>query len=232
MSRSMLLFLVLLLLPFTGASADDARVPEIPFIQVLGEGSVSISPDLAVLDVGVLSQAVTAAAALRENSQAMGRLTGLLKAQGIAARDVQTRGFEVQPVYERPEHGAPHVAGYRVSNRVQVRVRDLERLGALLDAVVAEGANQVGGIVFQVAEPAPLLERARREAVSDARRQARVYAETAEVRLGRLLALEETGGPSPPLQALSMQRMEHAVPLAPGELTFRLQVRLRYEILQ
>lgn len=201
---------------------------------VVGTGEAAARPDIAEVQAGVVTEAASAREALTANNQAMSALHQTLSSFGIEERDIQTAGFNVFPVYAHDERGnkPPRIAAYRVENRVAVKVRDLKRLGELLDAVVSRGANTVQDIRFDVAEPEPLRDEARTDAVADARRKAELYAKAAGVALGRVLSLreEDVGMPPPrPYMARAMAA-EAAVPVAPGELTFEALVVITYEI--
>lgn len=210
--------------------AGTVWASEPAYIQVNGQARVAARPDMARVDLGVISEAQTARAALDQNNAAMRRLADTLKRQGIAERDIQTRHFDVTPVYDYGEdRQRERLRGYRVSNQVQVRVRELARLGPVLDAVIEVGANRVAGIGFDVQEPRALLERGRREAIEDARHRAQLYAEASGVRLGRLLRVEETAA-APPAPVRMMA--EQAVPIAEGEVELGVSLNVRYEIAQ
>jgi len=188
---------------------------------------------MAEVQVGVVTQAASAEDALKANNEAMERLMGALTARSIAEKDVQTSGFSIVPQYKYEPQGRhdPKIVGYQVSNQVHVRVRQLAALGPLLDAVVGKGANQVGGIHFAVAEPAPYLDDARRKAVADARRKAELYAGAAGVELGRVLLLDEAPHGPRPVGAQPMARAAGpAVPVAAGELEFHAGVTITYAL--
>ncbi len=144
---------------------------------VAGTGTVSAAPDMAEITTGVVTQAPTAAQALAANSQAMERLLQALGTLGIAARDIQTTNISVSPLRRQGRDGQPpEITGYEVTNQVRVKVRDLSRLGRVLDQQVGQGANLVYGIQFGRQEPAPLQDEARKRAMADARRKAELYA--------------------------------------------------------
>src|SRR5262249_43538113 len=140
------------------ARADDDR-PLVPSITVVGTGEASARPDMAHLQIGVVTQSASAGEALRSNNDAMDRLLKALAARDIAEKGGQTSNFSVPRQYRRGPHGQmePEIVGYQVSNQVHVKVRQLATLGAVLDEVVRKGANQVQGITFSVAEPQPIL---------------------------------------------------------------------------
>ena len=198
---------------------------------VAGEGVVAASPDTAWIDAGVTTQGATAADAMQANAVAMKQVLAALAELQIPDHDVQTRRLQLFPIYsKRTGAEAPRITGYRASNQVQVRVRDLSAVGSVLDRVSAAGANEIGNLRFEVADPAALLDRARSAAVADAQRKARLLAQEAGVALGELRELREGGTQAPP--PMPMARMEQAasVPIATGELEFRASVQLVYEL--
>jgi len=223
----------LVFLPALPASPVREPAEWMPSITVTGRGEVQSQPNLALVSVGVVTQAKTAGEALTQNNAAMKRLIDTLKARGVEARDVQTSSFSVFPQYQQDEQGRqlPRIIGYQVDNQVQVRVRQIDRLGQVLDELVQGGANQVHGIGFSIAETAPLLDRARTEAMENARQKAELLARAAGVRLGRPLMIQEGSAALPP--PMPMQRMmaaESAVPIASGELSLEAQVTVSYAI--
>ncbi len=186
--------------------------------------------------MGVVTEAATAAEALKRNNEAMSRLIALIRKRGIEDRDVQTTQFHVAPryKYDKAQQEPPKIAGYQVTNEVQVKVRDMTRLGAFLDETVSAGANQVRGVSFGVAEPARLTDEARRKAMADAQRRARVYAEAAGVKIGKPLKISEQAGGRPgPYPAARMEAAAvSSVPVAPGEQTFTVNVTVSYAIIE
>lgn len=211
-----------------------AHAVDTPSIVISGTGAVTASPDTGNLSAGVSTEAETAADAARANSAAMQRVLEALEAGGIAKKDVRTEHFQVHPVYGDPTPASrerPRITGYRVSNQVTVRVRDLDKVGAVLDAVMGAGANEIAGISFSLADPAPLLDEARKRALADARRKAELFAATAGVGLGRLLELSEDDGGMPgPMPRMAPMSAAESVPIATGEMEFSVTVRARYAI--
>lgn len=237
---SLLVFALALLFPAAGAQAQLVTAPEPRLLSVAGEGIVYGRPDLALITLGVVSEARTAGEALAANSQSMGGIINELKASGIDARDLQTANFSVEPIYSQPpqlqestEPFRPEIIGYRVRNDLVLRIRDLTRVGAILDQVVTLGANSVSGPTFTVADPAPLEDQARQLAVRDALRKASLYAGAASIQLGPIHRIDESYmQPPQPLQG-GMMRMEAAdasVPIESGELEFRAQVSISWTI--
>ncbi|WP_026869363.1 SIMPL domain-containing protein [Inquilinus limosus] len=208
-----------------------------PTLTMTGEGSASAAPDQALVTSGVTSEGKTAREAVEANSTAMGALIDAFKKAGIQPADLQTSGFSVQPRYAAPKEGsgdAPRIDGYEVRNQVTVRIRDLTKLGAILDTAVATGSNQIDGIGFGLADPAPVLDKAREAAVADAKRKAELIAKAAGVKLGRILAISEPGvepGPRPMMAAYAMEKAA-AVPVEAGESEFKARVTVTWEIAQ
>jgi uncharacterized protein YggE len=198
------------------------RAPIERTVTVTGTGTAQAAPDRAEIVAGVHSQADTASAALAANNEAANRLFKTLAELGIADRDRQTRNVNVGPVYEQPHPqrgGAPRIVGYQVTNQVRVVVRDLAKLGQLLDAVVKSGANRLDGIRFIVSDPAAATDQARRAAIEDAKRRAALYVETAGARLGRVLQISEAAVhvPRPVMMRAEAMAAAADVPVAPGE---------------
>lgn len=211
-----------------------------PMISVSAEGSATLAPDMAVTSLTVLSEAETARAALDANNATMEKVMAAMKAENIAERDLQTAGFSIQPrwLYPEPKDGQqvpPSIIGYQVQNTLSVRIRDLSRLGAILDASVTLGINQGGNIRFTNDNPDTAIEEARRDAVSRAMAKAQQLADAAGVQLGRIVQISEQTGsqPMPMMQAefsKSAMRSDAAVPMAAGENEYRVSVSINFEI--
>ena len=214
------------------AAADEPA----PAIAVTGTGRVHAAPDLARVSAGVVTEAARASDAVAANSAAMQKVMAALDAAGIEKKYVQTSRFDVSPVYADTPGGmrrAPEIAGYRAANQVSVEVRGVERVGAVLDALVGAGANELGGVSFEIAEPAPLLDEARKKAFADARRKAELYAREAGVALGRVQRVDETGGgpgPIPVAYARMEADMAAAPPVAPGQLELAVTVAVTWSL--
>lgn len=229
--------LVVLLTATLGSSAcapmgSPDGMPRRPAtVTVSGAGTVAAAPDLAKITIGVVTQALTGAQALAANSQAMERLLQALGGLGIAARDIQTTNISVSPLRRPGKDGQPpEITGYEVSNQVRVKVRDLARLGRVLDQQVGQGANLVYGIRFGLQEPAPRLDEARKLAMADARRRAELYATTAGLKLGRVVAVQEAGAASPRPEMAPRVMMSAAVPVVPGEQEIQASVIVTFTL--
>lgn len=202
-------------------------------IIVTGEASVETAPDMAMISLGVTTEAADAAAALAANTEATASVLDRLNAAGVEARDVQTSGLSLSPNWANNQStGTNSIVGFVASNQVTVRVRDLKALGGILDDVVRNGANTFNGLTFGLQDPDPVMDEARRAAVAEALRKARLYAEAAGVTLGPIAELSEQTGQMPPPIFARGAMMEAAVPIAEGELAIAAQVRVEFEIVE
>ena len=201
-------------------------------ISVTGEARISVPPDMARIDAGVISEARTAREASDANNAAMGKVLLALKGAGIDEKDYQTSRLSLQPVNSsnRPG-GLPAITGYRASNRVTIRLRDVTKVANVIDTLVGAGANDIGGINFMVSQASKLLDEAREQAVADARRKAEIYARAAGVTLGAPLSISEGGAPPPPIAFRRMAASApEAAPIAAGEETLQLSVSVVWAI--
>jgi len=201
-----------------------------PAISVTGEATVSVPPDMAVIDGGFTSEAKTARQASDANDAAMGKLLLALKAAAIDLKDIQTSQLSLQP-QNAPNHaGVPAIVGYRASNRVTIRLHDVTKVASVIDMLVGAGANDIGGINFMVSGASKLLDQARGQALADARRKAEIYATAAGVTLGSPLSISEQGYPGPmPLRRMSVA-MTAATPVVQGEETLQVSVAVSWAI--
>jgi uncharacterized protein YggE len=225
-----------LAVPFA-AVAEEVQKRE-AVIVVSGEGSSAIAPDMALVTLGVVSLEKTARGALDGNSKAMSGILAALKAGGIAAKDLQTSDFSIQPQYVYPDNNdggqkPPVLTGYQVSNMLTVRVRDLAKLGAVVDQTVTLGVNQGGEIRFVNDNPDKALEAARISAVKAAFAKARTIADAAGVKLGRVVEINENSSqpePQPLMRASMAKQAEDAVPVAAGENRYSVSVGVTFAI--
>lgn len=205
-------------------------------LTVEGRGVVEVAPDMAVITLGVTAEGKVAKEVLDLNSQHMEETLRVLADAGIEGRDVQTLNLSFNPLWTNRRNGGPEappeITGFQARNTVSVRVRDLSRLGLILDAVVSAGANEFQGLSFGLQSPEETRDEARRRAVADARRKAELYAEATGMDLGSLVSINEAadqGGPRP-MMAAEMARSARAVPIAEGELSVEAGVSIVYEL--
>lgn len=204
-----------------------------PMIAVTGEATINVAPDQAQLDAGVTTDAKTAREASDANNTAMGRVLLALQGAGVAEKDYQTSRLSLQPQYANNtgnRSGPNIVTGYRASNRVTVKLRDISKVAAVIDAMVAAGANDIGGINFVVSNASKLLDDARPRAIADARRKAEIYATAAGVALGTPLSITEGGFVSPMPMARKMSADFASASVAPGEETLHIAVSVSWII--
>jgi uncharacterized protein YggE len=222
-----------LALPLAARAADQ---PPVPQISVSGQGEAALAPDMAWLSLSIRREADTARAAMDDASKAAADVIAALKQAGVASRDLQTSGLNIEPRYVYPKDNdgtqQPKLVGYAVTNSLSVRVRDLARLGELIDSSVTLGVNQGAGISFDNDDPAAALTEARSRAVADAIAKARTLAEAAGVKLGRVLQISESSAPAPmPMQAKAFRAADAAsVPIEAGENTYHVDVNVSFEI--
>lgn len=197
-------------------------------LTVTGQGQTSAQPDMATITLGVSSRAETAAQAMSQNAETQGAIIETLKGAGIEARDIQTTGLNLSPMLDYSQDGTPpRLTGYAAQNSVTVRVRDIAGLGAVLDQLVASGANEIGNISFTREDMSAAEDEARAAAVKDARRRAGIMAEAAGMRLGPLLRLSDAPAerqPVPVMRAMGMAKGDAAAPIEAGELTVTANV--------
>jgi uncharacterized protein len=214
----------------TPSKADGGKL----YLEAVGE--ISGAPDLASLSAGVISQAATAKAALASNRKQMNAVFTALKAAGIKDKDMQTTGLNVSPVYAPYKQGVrtKRITGYRVSNQVRAIVRDLEGLGAAIDALVSAGANSIGGINFGLSDAKSAKDTARKAAIEQLLTKAKLYATSAGVQLGPILELREraSGGPVPQMKFARMAAVADAAPtpIAAGQVSTRITVSATFAI--
>ncbi|MGY3032543.1 uncharacterized protein YggE [Bradyrhizobium sp. USDA 4354] len=210
-----------------------ARADDFPSaITVSGEAMISAAPDLAHIDAGVATDAKTAKEASDANNAAMGKVLLALKGAGIAEKDYQTSRLSLQPQYgQNKSTGASPVVGFRASNRVTVKIRDVTKVAGIIDTLVSAGANDIGNISFEVTQASKLLDDAREQAVADARRKAEIYAKATGVTLGAPLNVSEGGGPVPLFKGrMAAAPMAAPAAVAPGEETLTVTVNVSWAI--
>jgi len=240
MIRTVLLASAALGLTALPAVAQVYSGERIPTISLTGTGDAMIDPDMAHVSAGVVTQAATAAEALRLNAAAMEAVFAELRGAGVEERDIQTSSVSINPVYApqtEDRADGPRIIAYRADNQVNVVVRDLDRLGPAIDALVEAGANNVGNVRFDREDPSAAEDEARREAIQGAMETARLYADAGGFRLGRILSVSEIQGYRPMPMAMAAPQREMAfdaasTPTAPGQLNIEMQVNVEVEILQ
>lgn len=210
-------------------------------INVSATGETSIAPDLAYLSLAVMRESATAREALTANNAAMVEVLAAMKAFGIEDRDLQTSGFSINPIYVYPNadqpQTPPRITGYQVSNALSVRVRDLARLGEILDQAVTLGVNSGGGVTFGNDKPEEAIKSARVEAMNEAVEKAKILVEAAGAKLGKIVSINESSNAPQPMAMMARLEMADAaapksVPMAAGESSYSVNVSVSFEIVQ
>lgn len=230
-----------------GTSMTAHAAPSSPSIAAAAEGTLlNISanaeatrvPDVATLSAGVVTQAADGNSAMRQNAQQMDKVLAAIKAAGIAERDIQTSGINLSPQYRYVENQPPAITGYQANNNVNLVVRDLSKLGKILDSLVATGANQINGPTFDIddKEKDVAFDEARRGAIEKAQARAEMYAKTLGMKVRRIVSVSEGGRFAPPMPMPMMaMRMEKAgaaadTSVSPGENTLSMSLDVVFEL--
>ena len=218
------------------ASAAEVQIQATgPVVELAVTESVSAAPDIANLDAGVTTFAPTAVESMQQNATAMTAVIDRIEALGIDRDDIQTSGINLGAEYEYVEATrSQRFRGYRVTNRVNVKLRDVDQTGAVLDALVAAGATDLGGVSFAIDDPAVAQEQARTTAVETANERALNYARTAGYTGVRLLEISEMSGPNfpqPMFRAVSLQAADAAsTPVRRGQVEASVTVTVKFEM--
>jgi uncharacterized protein len=214
------------------ARADDSRPAPEARIIVVGEGSVSAASDSARITSGVTTRAKTAKDASEANAKAMTLVMAALQSAGIEQKDIQTSRFSVEPVYASPGPNLePRLTGFSVSNQVGVTVREIDKVGEILDRLIGAGATDAGNVEFLHLNASKALDRAREAAMVDARRKAELYARAAALTLGPVAwVTEDSSAPVFAPKVAMRAAMPGAPPIASGEDTLQVRITVGYEI--
>jgi uncharacterized protein YggE len=204
-------------------------------ITVVGQGTAYGQPDEATVIVGVDTFAPTVTEATTQNQASLDGVMAALEAAGIAPEDIQTTNYSLFAEQIYGDRGPEGIAGYRVSNQVNVKIRDISKVGDVLAAVTEAGANAIYGVNFSVADPAALEAEARASAVDDARKRAESLAELSGVSLGDVIVVSEVvGQPGFPMPlgggGFAMEQAASAPGISPGQLSYQVQVQVTYAI--
>lgn len=246
------LVLPLLAAPGSGGAAQPAPSPDLladgprrvmiqrmmtspTTLSLMAEAEVNEAPDTLRLSAGVVTDAVTAEAAMAANAARMTAVIGALKAAGAQPADIQTSNLSLSPQYRYAQGQSPQLTGYQARNSVSVRTKKLGDAGRLIDALVKAGANDVNGPAFSVADPEAALNRARAAAVARARARADVYAAATGLAVKRIISISEPGSEPPtpvlrPMMARMAADAAEATPVEPGELTLAVRVNVTFEL--
>lgn len=231
--RAKLLAALLLLLPLV-AFAQEMKSPE-KIITVTGSAQVFASPDEGVVSLGVMKTAKTAAEAQKQANEVANKLIAALAKLGIEKSDIQTSQINLYPQYSNPKPGEnPVVSGYQASNILSVRLKDLSKVGPVVDAGVDAGVNNVQGIQFNLRNGRGPRADALKEAVADARSKADAIAEALGVKITGVFDAQSDAaynpGPQPYMARAAGMMKDMSTPVEPGQIEVNVTVTIRYKI--
>lgn len=213
---------------------DTTTSTPVRTITVVGEGKVTVTPDMARVNIGVETVKPTVKEASDENAAIVNAILAALADQGIADNNIQTSGFSVYAERFGPDGPLPEgEVRYRVSNNVSVKIRDLETVSAVLDAAMEAGANNIYGVEFMLDDRSEARSAARAEAVNDAKARAEELATLNGVSVGEVLSISEVIGNGLYIgdnQMFSQMGGGGGAPIAPGELEMSMQLQITYAI--
>jgi len=197
-------------------------------------GEVSRVPDLAIVNAGVVTRSPNAATAIQENAERMDKVIAALKRAGIADRDVQTSSINLNAEYRYPENQPPQLTGYTATNQLTVKFHDIRSSGKIIDALVAQGVNQISGPNLTVEHPEQALDEARAKAVAEGRARAELYGRSLGMQVVRVVSISESGGYAPPPPAPPMPMMARAeaayTKIVPGEQQLQVNLSMVFEL--
>lgn len=215
-----------------GTSYSSDQNPGSSGISVSGQGSVSLKPDVAYIVLGVETQNVDFGKSRQANNEVMAKVIAAIKGFGVGEDDITTTNFSIYPIYDDKQK----ITGYRVSNTVNVKVKNLDKLGDVITAATAAGANTSYGINFDILDRTAAYNEALAEAMSSAKARADLMAKALGVTLGKVLTVSESSGYSGPVFARGESAMDSAkaigVPTASGQMDVTASVSVVYEIVK
>ena len=206
-----------------------------PSLDVSATGYANAAPDRATVSAGVVQQGKTAREAMMGNATLMTAVFDELKSAGIPKSDISTSQLSLQPQYDYRDRNKPTIKGYEARNTVTVKSDDIEQVGPMLDALVRAGVNNINNVQFSVKDPKSALDKARTDAIREAKEKAEAMAEAAGVKLGPLLSINENnlGSISPRpvmMRSASMEMSGATTPVSAGDQTLSVSVSLTYGI--
>jgi hypothetical protein len=197
-------------------------------------GEATRVPDLAIVTAGVVTRSVNATTAIQDNADRMNRVIEALKHAGIADRDIQTSSINLNAEYRYPDNQPPQLTGYTATNQLTVKFHDIRSSGKILDALVAQGVNQISGPNLTVEHPEQALDEARAKAVAEGRARAELYARSLGMQVVRVVSISESGGYAPPPPAPPVPMMARAeaayTKIVPGEQQLQVNLSMVFEL--
>ena len=203
-------------------------------LDISATGTVSRVPDLAIITAGVVTKSATATGAIADNAARMERVRAALRRAGIADRDIQTSSINLNPDYRYENNQPPVLTGYQASNNVSVKFRDIRNSGKILDALVAQGANQLNGPSLTIDKPESAYDEARVKAIAAGRARAELYARSLVMRVVKLVSVSEGSGnyPRPPMPMVMMAKAERGADTSidPGSQDLEVTLSMSFDL--
>ena len=205
-------------------------------LAVNASATTRTAPDLAIVTLGVVARGGTAREAQQAQATRMNAVMAAVRSAGVEDAEVQTVGYGLDPVYAYPRGAAPRITGYQSRNVVAIRVRNLSAISDLIDATVADGANELQGIQFTFQDEEASLDAARAQAIQTARARADRYAEAADMQVAGIVSIVEPGANLPPAfrrdsgYAMTEQAQNASAPINPGQMDNRTSVTVVFEL--
>jgi uncharacterized protein YggE len=206
-----------------------AQTRPVPIVSVVGEASVDVTPDVAIVSAGVTSQGKTAREASDANGRVMEPVIAALRVGGFHESDIQTARISIQPLHDPNRSTAGRIVAFQASNQVTVKVRDVTKVSDVIDRLLGAGANTLSGVEFLVTDPSMAMDQARAQAIADAERKAKIYAKAIGAQLGRPVSIGEEAQ-SPRFLRSAAAMATATTPVAIGEETLRVSVTVTYEL--
>ena len=217
-----------------GAQATPTVPADATLLSVSSQAEARRAPDIATVSAGVVTQAADGNTAMRQNAEQMAKVMAAIKAAGIAEKDIQTSGISLNPQYRYVENEAPSITGYQATNTVSLKVRDITKLGKVLDSLAAQGANQINGPSFQIDQPEPVYDEARLAALKKAKDRAETYAKALDLKVRRIISISEGGGggfrPVPMMAMSARGKAEMDTAVSPGETEVSVSLDVVFEL--
>ncbi|KUJ84422.1 SIMPL domain-containing protein [Microbulbifer flavimaris] len=229
----------LLALMLTACGNDGAPREHGTLVSISAQGEATRVPDVAGISAGVVTEAEESDAAMKANAKQMEKVIKAIRKAGIEEKDIQTSGISLTPRYEYPQNtaGSPNrpgrtLVGYVARNTVNLKVRDIGKLGDVLSALTEAGANQIHGPSLEVGDPEPALAEARQQALAKAQARVQTYADALGMKVHRLVSVSEggSGGMPRPMMRAEMASADARTPVAPGETTLSVNLDLVFEL--
>lgn len=216
-------------------SVNSVTTTKSSTFDVTGEGKATAKPDIAILNVGIQASSASVKAVQDQINTVTNKVSQALKQQGIDSKDIQTTGYNISPNIDFKE-GSQKIKGFSASTNLSIKVRDIDKVNLVIDTATGSGANQIGGVTFDIDDKTKVENEARQKAVAEAKKKAEGASKIAGFKLGKIINYSENFGEGPrpiPLRAASQGSAEAAIPtlLEPGSTEVTVNVTLSYEIL-